>query len=212
VAGSEAASSTKSATNQAITAQQTAQQRQQQQLSPYTGLGGGAVQQYQNLLGIGGPGQPNPQQTLAATPGYQFAKTEGLTATTNAASAMGLGLSGNTLEGLDKFSTGLADNTYQQAVTNAGNAVTIGENAAAGVGSGILQTGQGVSNALINQGNTIAGIDANTVAGISKSIGGGVNNYITASTLSDLGGYSTPGNYGVPSVGGPAMGITDFGE
>lgn len=191
-AGAESASATKSATNASINAQETAQQKQQDLNAPYAAIGtgaggtGGAISQYQNLLGLGPSGTAGIEQTLASTPGYQFAKTQGLDATKNAASASGMALSGNTLEGLDKFSTGLADSTYQEAVGNAQNAVTIGQNAAAGTGSGVLQTGQNVGAALTNQGNTLAGIDANTIAGITKAAGNGVNNYTTSNTLAGL--------------------------
>lgn len=192
VAGSEAASATTSATNASIAAQKQAQQQQQVLNAPYaaigTGTGGstGAINQYENLLGLGSQGSAGIEQTLAGTPGYQFAKSQGLQATTNAASAMGLGLSGNTLQGLDTFSTGLADSTYQSAVGNAQNAVTIGQNAAAGTGSGILQTGANVASTLSSQGNTLAGIDANTIAGITKSAGNTANGLITANTLAGL--------------------------
>lgn len=215
IAGSQAAGATKEATQQSIAAQQQAQGKQEALNAPYAAIGtGGAIQQYENLLGIGPPGSPSPQATLAATPGYQFAKEQGMTGVTNAASAMGLTLSGNTLEGLDKFSTGLADTTFQQAVGNAQNAVTIGQNAAAGTGAGVLQTGQGISNAVLNQGNTIAGIDANVAAGLTKSIGNAGNQYVEANTLANLlpYNYNSPSSYANPTPGGPAMGITDYGE
>lgn len=187
VAGSESASAINSSTNASIAAQTSAQGRQQALNAPYANIGtGGAIQQYENLLGTGPQGTAGVQSALEATPGYQFTKSQGLTATENAATAMGLGLSGNTLEGLDKFSSGLADTTYQQALGNAQNAVTIGQNAAAGTGAGILQTGQGVSNAILNQGNTIAGIDANLAAGLTKSAGNAANQYLAYNTLQNL--------------------------
>lgn len=186
-AGSEAAGATKDATAASIAAQNSAQGRQQALNAPYAAIGtGGAIQQYEDLLGIGGKGNAGIEKTLAATPGHEFAKTQGLGATKNAASASGMALSGNTLEALDTFSTGLADSTYQNAVGNAQNAVTIGQNAAAGTGAGILQTGANIGNSLINQGNTIAGIDVNTAAGISKAIGSGASQYATYNTLQGL--------------------------
>jgi hypothetical protein len=97
-----------------------------------------------------------------------------------------MALSGNTLEALDKISTGLADSTYQNALGNAQNAVTIGQNAAAGTGAGVLQTGSNVAGLLSQQGNTLAGIDVNTAAGISKAIGSGVSQYATYNTLKGL--------------------------
>ena len=217
VASSNAASATKSATNASIAAQQSAQQQQQALNAPYASIGtgqggsGGAIQQYQNLLGIGGQGQAGVQSTLANTPGYQFAKQQGLDATKNAASASGMSLSGNTLQALDSFSTGLADSTYQQALGNAQNAVTIGQNAAAGTGAGIMQTGSGVAGALMNQGNTLAGIGVNEAAGISKAIGSGASQYATMNTLQGLNnpggggaGYNSgidPNNYANPGQG-----------
>src|ERR1700686_3313824 len=103
-----------------------------------------------------------------------------------------MALSGNTLQALDTFSTGLADSTYQSAVGNAQNAVTIGQNAAAGTGSGILQTGAQNSNLLMNQGNTIAGINVNEAAGITKAISGGINQGTTLNTLAGLNNPAPP--------------------
>lgn len=202
-AGSQADKTTSSNTNKAISAQQTAQQQQQALNAPYAAIGTGtpggasgggttgAITQYQNLLGLGPQGAAGEQATLAGTPGYQFAKSEGLGAATNAATASGMSLSGNTLRGLDAYSTGLADSTYQQAVGNAQNAVTIGQNAAAGTGSGILQTGANIGSDLVNEGNTLAGIDANTIAGVTKAASSGLNNYTTQRTLA---GLNNPGN------------------
>lgn len=203
-ASSSAASATTNATNASIAAQESAQQRQAGLNAPYAAIGtgspgiagqpgtSGAIQQYQNLLGLGPQGTAGIEASLAATPGYQFAKNQGMQATLNAATLTNPGgVSGNTLQALDRFSTGLADSTYQQALGNAQNAVTIGQNAAAGTGSGILQTGANVGNALINQGSTIAGIDANQAAGLSKVASGAASNYATLNTLNNLN--SNPG-------------------
>ena len=208
-AANSASSATKSSTNAAISAQQTAQQKQQALNAPYANIGtgttgnNGAIAQYQNLLGLGPGGAAGEEKALAQTPGYQFALSQGLGATKNAASASGMALSGNTLEALDQYSTGLADSTYQNAVGNAQNAVTIGQNAAAGTGAGIMQTGQGVAGALVNEGNTIAGINVNEAAGITKALSGGVNQ---GTTLNTLAGLNNPGsndpNYYNAAAGG----------
>jgi len=203
VAASQSAGAITSSTNASIAAQQSAQQQQQALNAPYAAIGTGtpgtkgnpgtigAIQQYQNLLGLGPEGTAGIEKTLAATPGYQFAKTQGLQATENAATLTNPGaLSGNTLEALDAFSTGLADSTYQQALGNAQNAVTIGQNAAAGTGAGVLQTGANIGSSITSAGNTLAGIDANQIAGITKSAQGGLSNYATLSTLSGLNSSS----------------------
>ena len=213
VAGNSAASATKDATNASIAAQKSAQQQQQALNAPYAAIGtgtngnNGAIAQYQNLLGLGSGGAAGEQAALAATPGYQFAKSQGLQATQNAASASGMALSGNTLQSLDQYSTGLADSTYQNAVGNAQNAVTIGQNAAAATGAGIIQTGQGIASSLTNQGNTLAGISANTAAGISKALGSGASQYATYNTLQNL---SNP-SYSGPTTGAAASGLSDQG-
>ena len=186
-AGSESAGAIKSSTNAAIGEQNQIAGQQAALEAPYVNVGQSAIAQYEGLLGIGPSGNSaSVQNTLANTPGYQFTKNQGIQATTNQASAMGLGLSGNTLEGLDTFTTGLADQTYQQAVGNAQGAVGIGQAAASGEAANLGATGSNVSNLLSNQGNTLAGIDANTVAGISKAVQGGAQNAVLANTLSNL--------------------------
>lgn len=203
IAGSEAAGATTSASNAAIAQQQAALQQQAQLSAPYRGLGESAIPQLQTLLGIA-PAGKNPQATtdaqLAAlrnTPGYQFQQQQGTQNTINAASAQGLSLSGNTLEGLSKFNQGLADTTYEQAVGNLENVVNTGQAAAAGQAANVGNAAANIGNTLVNQGNTLAGIDANTAAGITKAIGGGVNQYMTNQTLQGLqnpnAAYESPG-------------------
>lgn len=189
-AGAEAADATKSASNAAISQQQQALQQQSELSQPYRNLGQSAIPQLQGLLGLNGQ---DPTAALRATPGYQFQQQQGTQNTLNAASAQGMNLSGNTLEGLSKFNQGLADTTYQQAVGNAQNVVDQGQAAAAGQAANIGNAADNISSNLINQGNTLAGIDANTIAGISKSVGNGANQAITANTLA---GLNSPGGAG----------------
>jgi hypothetical protein len=216
VAGHQASQASKGATNASIAEQDKALQQQSTLSAPYRGLGEAGIPKLEQLLGIappagatqagpaympgpngqmtpimqngGSPGAAGPsmQETLAGMPGYQFAKQQGLEATTNAATAMGLGRSGNTLQAIDKFSTGLADSTYQQEVGNLENVVNTGQAAAAGQAANVGNAAANNSSALINQGNNQAGIDANTIAGITKSIGNAGNQYIANQTLQGL--------------------------
>jgi hypothetical protein len=202
IAGHEAAQATKGATNAAIAQQNKALSEQAQLSAPYRALGQAGIPKLEQLLGLSKGG--NPQAALASMPGYQFAKQQGLQGVTNQASAMGLGLSGNTLEGLQKFGTGLADQTYQQEVGNLENVVGMGQAAAAGQAQNVGQAGGNISSALINQGNTMAGIDANTVAGITKSIGGGIDNAVLMNTLQGLGGGGGGGSASLAGVYGPS--------
>jgi len=202
VAGGEAANATQNSTNASISEQNKILQQQQANEQPYLNLGSAALSQYQDLLGIGPQGAAGIENTLANTPGYQFAKSQGLQATQNQANATGLGLSGNTLEALDNFSTGLADSTYQQAVGNSAQAVGFGQAAAAGQSSNLQNAGNNISSALINQGNNAANIDINTIAGISKNLSGATNSLITNNTLANLGNQG--GGYSGNSVIGPS--------
>ena len=186
VAGSSAASATNNATNASVSEQNAALANQNALSQPYRDVGTDAIGQYESLLGVG----PNAnsatiQQALANTPGYQFTQKQGETGILNAASASG-GLSGNTLTALDQYNTGLADNTYQQALGNNLNAVQLGQAAAAGQAANIGNAANNISSNLTTQGTNIANIDMGEAAGISKAIGSGANNYMEYSALQSL--------------------------
>lgn len=208
VAGGEAASATTNASNAAISQQQSALAQQTQLEAPYNALGTSALPTLQNLLGIGPGGAGAIQPTLSQLPGYQFQKQQGLQSTTNAASAAGLSLSGNTLQALDQYSTGLADSSYQQQLGDVESGVGIGQAAASGQSANIGQAASNVSATDIAQGNNIAGIDANTIAGITKATSNGVNQYSTQQTLADIYGSGSGAALPVTSGGG---GTTNYG-
>lgn len=189
----EASSATKNAANTAATAQLTAQSNAIAQEQPYTQLGQSAIPQLQQLLGLTGSGgatsaatNANTLATLQNTPGYQFAKQQGLQGVTNNAAATGMLGSGNTVQALDQFGTGLAEQTYQQQVGNLQNVVSTGQGAAAGVAGTIESTGNNLANIATNQGNNLANIDVNEVAGLSRIAGGLGNSSITQNTLAGL--------------------------
>jgi hypothetical protein len=194
IGGYEGAKSSAAATTDAAnTASATtlAGLEQQKELSqPYRDLGSAAIPQLEQLLGLstgaggGGGWTMAPDGTmkqiptggggsaidaLRNTPGYQFALGQGLDATKNAATSMGMARSGNTLEALDRFSTGLADQTYQSTIGNLLDVTRIGQGAAAGQAANVGQATSNLSNIAINQGNTIAGIDANLAATLARS-------------------------------------------
>lgn len=74
------------------------------------------------------------QQDLQNTPGYQFTLQQGLKSLGNSYAARGLGISGAGLKGAAQYTTGLADNTYNQQLQN-----------------NMLQQGQQYSQGLSNQ-------------------------------------------------------------
>lgn len=209
IAGSESSSATKDATNASIAEQNSALGQQATLSQPYRDLGSGAISPLQSLLGIGGTGgaanTATQEATLSSLPGYQFAKSQGLQATTNAATAGGMSLSGNTLQALDQYSTGLADSTYQEEVGNLQSTVNTGQAAAAGQAANVGNAAANNSNALINQGNNTAGIDANEIAGITKATGNAVNAYTTNQTLQDIYGTGNTAGTGAAAGSYPAL-------
>lgn len=213
IAGNEAASATRDASNAAIQQQQQALQQQKELAAPYTGLGQQAMGAYEQLLGIGKDGKINPalaQQTLQNMPGYQFQQQQGQQQTLAAAGAMGLGLSGNTLEALSKYNQGLAQSTYQQELQNLLQPVQIGQAAAAGQAANVGNAASNIGNIAMQQGQNQANIAIGQMGGITGSIGNAMNQYTTMNTLKALQnpGAGTP--YVAPTLSTPQT--SGFGD
>ncbi len=190
IGGSMAADATEEATKMQVQAQQDALAQQERLSAPYRGLGESAIPAYQRLLGIGPKGQQlSPQQIsqqLTQMPGYQFQLSQGLDATKRQAAAMGLGLSGNTLQALDKYSQGLASTSYQNQLENLLNPIKIGQASATNQAAASGQTGANLSNIYGAQGQNQANIALGTVQGVTNAIGGATNNLVTMNTLQGL--------------------------
>lgn len=191
-AADTAAAATTQASNTAAQVQREALAQQKELAQPYTDLGKQAIPTLESLLGIAPPGKPGaaagptPQQTLEQLPGYQFAKTQGIDATKAAAASMGLALSGNTLEGIDKFSTGLADQTYGEEVDRLMRVAGLGQAAASGQAANLGQGAASLGNIAMNQGNTLAGIAANQGASNASIYGNIGSSLVTAATMRGL--------------------------
>jgi hypothetical protein len=153
-------------------------------LKPWVDTGVSANTQLGSFLGLPGspvaatggfaPGagvQPfNPTMAqLEQTPGYQFTKAQGLQATTNAATAMGLGKSGSLLKGIDSFTTGLASNTFQQQFNNywsqLGNVFNMLQGVSTSGANAAAQTGQAGTTAAAQQGNFLSAAGTNLASG-----------------------------------------------
>jgi hypothetical protein len=225
IAGHEASQATQAAANTAADTQKAALAQEKELAAPYTALGQQAIPTLENLLGIAPPGKPGaqagptPQQTLESMPGYQFAKTQGIQSTEAAAGGMGMALSGNTLEGISQFTTGLADQTYGAEIDRLMRVAGLGQAAAAGQAANIQTGATNLGNIAQQQGATQAGIAANeaaSISGIAGSLGGAA---LTANTLAGIRGaggggapytaptvpYTTPGPIGLP----PGASLTD---
>lgn len=164
-AAKTAANATQSATDASIAEQEKALQQQKELSQPYRDFGQQSLGQLSSLLGLSGA---DPTAALRATPGYQFTQQQGTQNTLNAATASGMALSGNTLEALSKFNTGLADTTYQQAIGNAQFGAGLGQAAAAGQAANIGGAAANIGNSLINQGNNIANIGLNEASSLAN--------------------------------------------
>lgn len=192
-ASSSAARATNRASNAAIQGQREALAQQERLASPYLGLGQQAMPAYMQLLGLTPEGTVNPQlaqETLRNLPGYQFAQQEGQRGTLQAAGAMGMGLSGNTLAALERYNVGLADQTYQDELRNLLAPVQLGQAAAAGQAANVGGAASNIGNIQLQQGQNLANIGMNRAAGITGAIGNAVNQYTTLQTLQNLRGIA----------------------
>lgn len=195
--GSMAAGATEDAATMQAQTQREALAQQERLTQPYRGLAESAIPAYQSLLGIGPKGQRlSPQQIsqqLTQMPGYQFQLNQGLDATKRQAAAMGLGLSGNTLQALDKYSQGLASTSYQTQLENLLSPIKIGEAAATNQAANVGQVGTNLANIYGAQGQNQAAAALGMTGGVANAIGGGLNNYMTQNTLR---GLTDTGSYG----------------
>jgi len=163
---------------------------------------------------------------LDQTPGYQFTLQQGMRGVNNSASARGLGLSGAQLKGISDYTTGLADNTYNEQYQNALNAynssynnalstyntnyntaanqanrlynlVNLGENAASQSGN-LGQTAASNAGQLATSGaNALAAGTVGSANALTGAINGASNAYLLSSLLGNYGNSgSTYGLYG----------------
>jgi hypothetical protein len=169
--------------------------------TPYTGYTGpqglglaqngqnvqNAIQGYNNLIGT--PGSSDTSGILATlqnTPGYQFALQQGQNSVNAQMASKGMGLSGNALAGIDVYSQGLADQTYQNAVSNAYQGISANQQGYANAQTYFNDLGQtytsglqgttNLANAYLGSGSAAAGVAgqygtnvANTILGTSAN-------------------------------------------
>lgn len=130
----------------------------QQLLSPFVNAGTGALAGQQDLLGTNGGGaQKAAIDALQASPQFQTLTQQGEEAILANASATG-GLRGGNVQGsLAQFRPQVLSQLIEQQYQRLGGLTTIGANAAAGVGSAGMQTGNNVTQLLGQQGQAQAG-------------------------------------------------------
>ena len=169
----------------------------QQNLQPYMGTGQNALLALNNFLGLGtgtgyygnatAPGVAGFQYDPAKDPEYQFMLSQGSSAITNQASALGGVNSGATLKALSDYGQQTALSSYQNEFSNWNtqmnnvfsrlmNAINVGQSSAAGVGTAATGTGQEIGNNLIGAGNARA---AGTM-GSANALSGGIQSFFNS--------------------------------
>jgi hypothetical protein len=196
--------------------------------TPATGKGGTAAGT--NLAGgyLTQTFQPTMAQ-LEATPGYQFALSQGDQAVQNSAAASTGAVSGAALKGLSSFNQGLASTQYQNSFNNfqtqqnnifdrLSTIAGLGQNAAGNLGNSGAQLGTGIAQAqaaagaataggIVGATNSIVG-SGTTLAGLMYMNGGGggggsgYNGYNGSTATTDLGGNQS--GYIINTPGGGA--------
>lgn len=175
--GSSQAANTQA--NAAAAGQQSQLQMYQQtrsDLAPYMTTGNAAMSQLASLFGIG-TGGPTAATAASATdaltkyPGYQFGVQQGQQALDRSAASKGLLLSGAQLKDAQRFGT---DYAMQQAwnpyVSQLSAFANTGENAAAGVGTAGIKTGEDVAASQLLQGQATASGQVGTANALNSGI------------------------------------------
>lgn len=99
-------------------------------LAPYTGPGAAASTRLADLYGLNGPdAAAAAQAAFQQTPGYQFARDQGVKALDASAAKRGMLLSGNQVQAVQNYGTGLADQLFQQYLQNLGGQANRGADA-----------------------------------------------------------------------------------
>lgn len=146
---------------------------------PYRQFGQQALDPLGQLL----YGSPDLQANLEATPGYQFALSQGVRAQDAGASNSGLVNSGARAKALTEYGQGLAGQTLTQERAALFNAADTGLNAAAQQGvagrnfanaSGTINQniGDGLASAAVARGNAYSGLATNLADAFGSIIGG----------------------------------------
>jgi hypothetical protein len=198
----------KKAANRAASAQEQSAQlgieEQQRQfdkvrdlLQPYVEAGTGALGAQQALVGLSGADAQ--RQAIAGiqnSPQFSALKKTGEESILANASATG-GLRGGNVQGaLGQFSPNLLAQLIEQQYGRLGGLTSMGQNAAAGVGNAGMQTGQGISQLLQQQGaaqagNALAAGRAN--AAMYNTIGQSIG------TFAGMGGFGSGAGAGAGS-------------
>lgn len=195
-ASTQAANTQAAASDKALQLQASEYAQARSDAQPWLTAGNTALQQYMGELGLSKtvtapsttsangtvtPGATTPfQSQFAETPNYQFDVQQGTKGVVNNLAALGMKNSGAALKALTRYTTGAANDTYQQYLDRLSGVSTGGQTTEGNLGA------LGVSSAN-SQANTIQNAGAATASGYigaSNALGAGLtgaaNSYTTA--------------------------------
>ena len=208
-AAESAAQTQAAAENQATAAQQGIYAQNQANLQPFISQGTGLIPEINALEGVGGAGAAGIQNTLETLPGYQFANQQGLKSVQNSATARGLGVSGAAQKGAASYSTGLANQYYNNLLGGLQNTEQLGANAGSALAGVGATTGQGIAGTTVGAGNALA----QGTTGAANAIAGGLGNVgslvYANSILSGINSQGAGGN-GINAITVPGSGYAGY--
>ena len=213
-ASSSAADAQIAAANQAAALQKQEYDQARADLGPWRTTGSDAINYLGGILNVPGSTKVDPTNALRSTPGYNWAMSQGVDARERSAAAKGGLLSTPEQKSLTTFGQGLADNTYQNYLSNlftvssqgesaAGMTTQAGTNYANQVGQDYMAAGQaqagGILNAYNAQQSGYNSLAGGVGAGMSYLNSPGMTNYLKSLNPS---GYNTnyTSNISVPNM------------
>lgn len=145
-----------------------------QNQAPFIELGGSSANALTRFLQT--PFQAPTEAEVQATPGYQFTRDQGIDALDKSAAARGNLFSGTQGTDLEKYATGLADQTYNDAYNRALNTYMTNYQTLLGG----AQLGEGAASTLGYQGNQAASLNTGINLGGSEAQAQQINNAAAA--------------------------------
>jgi hypothetical protein len=164
---------------------------------PYIQSGDTANTALQGFLGLDGSDTAASTKALNSylnSTGYQFNLDQGLNAVESSKAASGLLGSGSTLQALDKFATGEADQYGQQYEQNLQGVVNTGASAA----SALAGQGQNFANGVSSNNNSAASATGNAALSGANSVNALLGTALKANAFA-TGGTSFGGSAGTGS-------------
>lgn len=191
------------AADTAAQTQRAAQAQLRADQAPYMAAGQNALMHTGNAAGTNGPeGNAAALDAFHTSPGYQFQMEQGLRGIDAGASARGMLRSGATLKAEQTFGQGLANQDFGAYYNRLMGLTTMGQNAAAGVGSQGATAAAGIAGTQVSAGGAQASIYGQAAQGIGNAAANYGNNSLYSQKMNPLAGGGGDGFSGIQSFAG----------